>query len=86
MLMLIVQIEMTPFDQCRKGGLGAVTKLSATSALIKGTPSADSYKNVSNLEIRGVWFSNGILKDKNEEKKKKQNESHWLKFAVSSKL
>ena len=54
MLMLIVQIEMTPFDQCRKGGLGAVTKLSATSALIKGTPSADSYKNVSNLEIRGV--------------------------------
>ena len=54
MLMLIVQIEMTPFDQCRKGGLGAVTKLSATSALIKGTPSADSYKNVSNLEIHGV--------------------------------
>ena len=53
-IILIVQIEMAPFDQCRKGGLGAVTKLSATSALIKGTPSADSYKNVSNLEIRGV--------------------------------
>ena len=82
MLMLIVQIEMTPFDQCRKGGLGAVTKLSATSALIKGTPSADSYKNVSNLEIWG--FSSGSLRDKNEEKE--QNESHWLKFAVSSKL